>query len=45
MPDEELRVLADAWSERNLNAFLSGYASVDDVHRLLPRTAPVGTPC
>ena len=37
-PDAELRVLADAWSERNVNAFLSGYASEDDVHRLLPRT-------
>ena len=35
--DDELRVLADAWAERNMNAFLSGYASVDDVHRLLPR--------
>ncbi|MGI9577590.1 MAG: maltokinase N-terminal cap-like domain-containing protein [Microthrixaceae bacterium] len=38
VPDEELRVLADAWAERNLNAFLSGYASVDEVHRLLPGT-------
>lgn len=36
VPDEELRLLADAWAERNLNSFLSGYASVDDVHRLLP---------
>ena len=35
-PDEELRLLADAWAERNLNAFLSGYASIDEVHRLLP---------
>ena len=39
-PDEELRLLADAWAERNLNAFLSGYASVDDVHRLLPQARP-----
>jgi maltokinase len=38
VPDDELRLLADAWSERNVNAFLSGYASEDDVHRLLPRT-------
>ncbi len=38
VPDEELRVLADAWAERSLNSFLSGYASVDDVHRLLPRS-------
>jgi maltokinase len=37
VPDDELRLLADAWSERNVNAFLSGYASEDDVHRLLPR--------
>ncbi len=38
VPDDEVRVLADAWAERNLNSFLSGYASVDDVHRLLPRS-------
>ncbi len=37
-PDDELRLLADSWAERNLNAFLSGYASVDEVHRLLPGT-------
>lgn len=36
-PDEELRLLADVWAERNLNSFLSGYATEDDVHRLLPR--------
>lgn len=36
-PDKELRVLADAWSERAINTFLAGYAEVDDVHRLLPR--------
>ncbi len=39
-PDEELRLLADAWAERNLNAFLSGYASEDEVHRLLPQARP-----
>ena len=38
VPDDEVRLLADSWAERNLNAFLSGYASVDEVHRLLPRT-------
>ena len=36
-PDKELRVLADAWSERAINTFLSGYAEVDEVHRLLPQ--------
>lgn len=36
-PDAELRLLADVWAERNLNAFLSGYATVDAVHRLLPQ--------
>lgn len=37
LPDDELRLLADAWAERSVNAFLSGYASVDEVHRLLPQ--------
>lgn len=37
-PDDELRLLAESWAERNINSFLSGYASVDEVHRLLPRT-------
>lgn len=37
-PDDELRLLADAWAERNLNAFLTGYADEDEVHRLLPRS-------
>ncbi len=36
-PDTELRLLADAWAERAINTFLSGYAEVDDVHRLLPK--------
>jgi len=36
-PDRELRLLADAWAERAVNTFLSGYADVDDVHRLLPQ--------
>jgi maltokinase len=36
LPDDELRLLADAWAERNVNAFLSGYADIDEVHRLLP---------
>jgi maltokinase len=39
-PDDELRVLADSWAVRSVNAFLSGYASVDDVHRLLPSSRP-----
>lgn len=37
-PDRELRVLADAWTVRNVNTFLAGYAEVDDAHRLLPQT-------
>jgi maltokinase len=37
MPDRELRVLADAWTVRNVNTFLAGYAEVDDAHRLLPQ--------
>lgn len=36
-PDRELRLLADAWAERAINTFLSGYAEVDEVHRLLPQ--------
>ena len=35
--DRELDVLAEAWEERCVDHFISGYASVDDVHRLLPR--------
>lgn len=35
--DDELRLLADAWAERAINTFLSGYADVDEVHRLLPQ--------
>ena len=35
---EDERVLARAWAERNMNAFLAGYAEVDAVHPLLPRT-------
>jgi len=35
--DDEQRVLASAWAERNMNAFLAGYAEVDEVHPLLPR--------
>jgi len=35
-PDRELRVLADAWTVRNVNSFLAGYAEVDEAHRLLP---------
>ncbi len=37
LPDDELRLLADAWAERAVNTFLSGYAEVDEVHRLLPQ--------
>jgi predicted trehalose synthase len=36
-PDDELRLLADSWAERAINTFLSGYADVDEVHRLLPQ--------
>lgn len=36
-PDRELKVLADAWTVRNVNTFLAGYADVDAAHRLLPR--------
>ena len=32
------RLLVTMWVERNMNAFLSGYASVDEVHRLLPQS-------
>lgn len=37
-PDRELRLLAEAWAERAINTFLSGYAELDEVHRLLPQT-------
>jgi maltokinase len=37
-PDRELRVLADAWTVRNVNTFLAGYAKVDEAHRLLPQS-------
>jgi len=36
-PDDELRLLSDSWAERAVNTFLSGYADVDEVHRLLPQ--------
>lgn len=36
-PDRELRVLADAWTVRNVNSFLAGYADLDEAHRLLPQ--------
>lgn len=39
-PDHELRVLADAWTVRNVNTFLAGYADVDAAHRLLPQSRP-----
>ncbi|MGB3412637.1 MAG: hypothetical protein WBA45_15750 [Microthrixaceae bacterium] len=35
--DSEYRVLADAWTVRNVNTFLAGYAEVDQAHRLLPQ--------
>ncbi len=38
--DHELRVLADAWTVRNVNTFLAGYADVDAAHRLLPQSRP-----
>lgn len=34
--DPELPVLAAAWEERATDAFLTGYASIEDVHPLLP---------
>jgi maltokinase len=37
-PDRELKVLADAWTVRNVNTFLAGYAEVDAAHRLLPQS-------
>ncbi len=37
VPDANTRLLADSWTARNVNAFLSGYAEVDEVHKLLPR--------
>lgn len=37
-PDSELDILAESWVVRNINAFLSGYAEVDEAHRLLPNT-------
>lgn len=37
-PDRELRILADAWTVRNVNTFLAGYAEVDEAHRLLPQS-------
>jgi maltokinase len=38
VPDDEVRVLAEAWAVRSVNSFLSGYASFDEAHRLLPAT-------
>lgn len=38
--DRELRVLADAWEHRCVDHLISGYASVDEAHRLLPRHRP-----
>lgn len=35
-PERELALLAEAWEERSTSAFLSGYTSIDEVHRLLP---------
>jgi len=35
--DPELLLLAAAWEERATDAFLTGYASIDGVHSLLPR--------
>ena len=35
--DPELDLLAEAWIERASKAFVSGYTSVDAVHRLLPQ--------
>ena len=35
-PERELALLAEAWEERATSAFLSGYTSIDEVHRLLP---------
>ncbi len=38
VPDDEVRVLAESWAVRSVNSFLSGYASFDEAHRLLPST-------
>jgi len=35
-PQRELRLLAESWEERAVTAFLRGYTSVGEVHRLLP---------
>jgi len=35
-PEREVVLLAEAWEERATAAFLAGYTSVDEVHRLLP---------
>ena len=35
-PERELALLAEAWEERATEAFLQGYTSIDEVHRLLP---------
>jgi maltokinase len=34
--DREARVLGDAWEDRAVDAFVAGYTSNDQVHRLLP---------
>lgn len=34
--DRELDVLAEAWEDRAISYLVSGYTSVDEVHRLLP---------
>jgi maltokinase len=36
-PDDELRRFADAWVERNRDAYLSGYLRTDGLDALLPR--------
>jgi maltokinase len=38
VPDAGTRVLAESWTARSVNSFLSGYAEVDEGHRLLPAT-------
>jgi maltokinase len=35
-PDDELRMLADAWVHRNRNAYLAGYFATEGVDALLP---------
>jgi maltokinase len=39
LDDRDLVVLADAWEERAVDAFIAGYAAVDGIDALLPRSS------